>query len=56
MAKKPTSPPLQWDIDKAASKAKLIGTVEAADADEAIEKGAEQFNQPATKLIAVRYR
>jgi len=56
MGKQPTKPPLRWDIYKAASKAKLIGTVEAADADEAIEKGAEQFNQPATKLMAVRQR
>ena len=48
--------PKRWDIYKAAGKAKLIGTVEAADADEAIQKAAEQFNQAATKLIAVRYR
>ena len=60
MAKQPTkpqSPPLAvWDVYKAASKAKLIGTVEAADADEAIQKAAAEFKQPATKLIAVRYR
>ena len=56
MAKKPTNPPLRWDIYKAASKAKLIGTVEAADADEAIEKGAKEYNVIASKLIAVRYR
>jgi hypothetical protein len=31
-----------------------VGTAEAADESEAIEKGAEQFNQPASKLIAVR--
>jgi len=53
-AKQPTKPLLRWDIYKAASKAKLIGTVEA-DADEAVQKAAEQFKQPATKLIAVRY-
>ena len=55
MAQQPTKPQLRWDIYKAAGKAKLIGTVEAADADEAVEKGAEEFSQPATKLIAVRY-
>jgi len=38
------------------SKAVLIGTVEAADADEAIEKASAERNLPATKLIAVRYR
>ena len=56
MAKQPSKPLLRWDIYKAGSKAKLIGTVEAADADEAVEKAAEQCSQPATKLIAVRYR
>jgi len=56
MAKQPTKPLLRWDIYKAASKAKLIGTVEAADADEAVQKAAVEFNEPATKLIAVRYR
>jgi len=55
MAKQPTKPLLRWDIYKAAGKAKLIGTVEAADADAAIQKAAVEFKQPATKLIAVRY-
>jgi len=56
MAKKPTKPLLRWDIYKAAGKAKLMGIVEAADADEAVQKAAVEFKQPATKLIAVRYR
>ena len=56
MAKQQSNPSLRWDIYKAASKAKLIGTVEAADADEAIQKAAVEFKQPATELIAVRYR
>ena len=33
-----------------------IATVEAADADEAIEKAARERNVPATKLIATRRR
>ena len=56
MAKQPSKPQLRWDIYKAASKAKLIGTVEAADADEAIEKAAKEYKVIASKLIAVRYR
>jgi len=39
MAKQPTkpTPPLAiWDVYKAAAKAKPLGTVEAADADEAL--------------------
>ncbi len=39
-----------------APKAKWIGTVEAADADAAIEAAAKQFATDASKLIAVRRR
>ena len=56
MAKQPTTPPLIWDVHKAASKAKWITTVEAADADEAIEKAATEFKVIASKLIAVLRR
>jgi len=61
MARKPepTPKPIRWNIYRATSNppvCMLMGTVEATDADEAIEKGAEQFKQPAMKLIAVRYR
>src|SRR5215471_5873063 len=45
MAKQPSKPPLY----KAASKAKLIGTVEAADADEA---NAEAPRRPADRSTA----
>ena len=38
------------------SKAKPLGTVEATDADEAIEKAAREFNVIASKLIAMRRR
>jgi len=56
MPKQPTKPPLVWDVYKAASKARWITTVEAADADEAIEKAAAEMKAIASKLIAVRPR
>jgi len=56
MSKQPSKPLPRWDIYKAAGKAKLIGTVEAADADEAIQKAAVEFKQPTTTLVAVQYR
>jgi hypothetical protein len=57
MARKPEPPPLlSWDIYRAASKAKWIGSVEAPDADAAIEKAAAEFKIDAKPLIAVRRR
>ncbi len=58
MAKQPSKPqaPTLWDIFKAAAKAKPLGTIEAADEDEAIEKAAQEFKVIASKLIAVRRR
>ena len=58
MAKKPEPPqkPVSWEILYAGKKAKPLGDVEAADADEAIEKGAKEFKVIASKLIAVRRR
>jgi hypothetical protein len=58
MAKQPSKPqaPTLWDIFKAANKVKPLGTVEAADADAAIEKAAKEFKVIASKLIAVRRR
>ena len=56
MAKKPEAlPPQQiiWDVYRVASKLRLLGTVEAASADEAIEKAAKEFKAIASKLIAV---
>jgi hypothetical protein len=53
---KPQAPPLLWDIYKAAAKAKPLGTVEALDADEAIEKAAQEFKVIASELIAVQRR
>jgi hypothetical protein len=57
----PTKPTL-WDIYLAVGVGKaglvglLLGTVEAAYERQAIAKGAEQFNKPATKLMAVPRR
>jgi hypothetical protein len=43
MARKPEPPqPICWDIYRAASKVKWIGSVEAADADAAIESGGQR--------------
>jgi len=42
-ADKPQPTPLSWDIYRAASKAKWIGSVEAPDADAAIEAAASEF-------------
>jgi hypothetical protein len=59
MAKRPSSsplPPQSWDIYLARhAPAKWIGTVEAADADAAIEEAVKQFAiQDTKRLIAVR--
>jgi hypothetical protein len=54
---KPQSPPLaSWDVYKVASKAVLLGTVEAADADAAREAAAKEFKVDARRLFAVRRR
>jgi hypothetical protein len=42
-----------WSIYRAAHKAIWIGEVEAADESAAVEKAAEQFKLPATKLMAM---
>jgi hypothetical protein len=55
MTKRPSSPPpTRWDIYRAAAKAKWLGTVEATDADAAIEEAVKEFGQEPAKLIAVR--
>jgi hypothetical protein len=60
MAKKPNgahpTPLPMWSIYRMAHKAVWIGEVEAADERAAIEKVAEQFKVPATKLMATRRR
>ena len=52
---KPQTRPMRWDIYRAAAKARLIGTVEAPDADAAIKVAAAEYKVPdPRKLIAVR--
>jgi hypothetical protein len=54
IAKKLEPPkPLRWDMYRAAAKLRPLGAVEAADADEAIDKAAQEF---ASKLIAAQRR
>jgi hypothetical protein len=43
-----------WDVYRAAARAKWVGQVIAADADEAIEAAAVEFRIDIRKLIAVR--
>jgi hypothetical protein len=59
MAKQPPKPqaPTIWDVYRgAADKGKLLGTVEADNAVEAIKKVAEEFKTDAWRLIAVQRR
>jgi hypothetical protein len=48
--------PLSWDIYRAAAKGKWIGTAEATDERDAVEKAAIEFKTDAWRLIAVRRR
>jgi len=50
---KPQAPTI-WDVYRAAAKLRPLGTVEAADANEAIDKAAKEYKVIAGKLIAVR--
>jgi hypothetical protein len=56
MAEKPEPPPplAAWSVYKIAKKALWLGIVEAPDERAAIEKAAEEFKVPATKLLVVR--
>jgi hypothetical protein len=53
MPRKPKPLPT-WEIYIARAKAALLGTVEAADADAAIEVAAKEFKADPKRLIAVR--
>jgi hypothetical protein len=46
--------PLHWEIYIARSKAKRLGTVEAVDAEVAIEAAAKEFKMDPKRLMAVR--
>jgi hypothetical protein len=56
MPRKPQLPSQMtgWAIYHAVNRAVWLGTVEATDEANAIEKGAQEFKQDAAKLIAVR--
>jgi hypothetical protein len=41
-----------WTIYKIAAKLTLLGTVQATNEKEAIEKGAAEFKIPASRLVA----
>jgi hypothetical protein len=57
MAKKPELPKLiTWDVYRAANKPKAVGSVQAVDAKEAVEKAAQEFKVDAWRLIAVQRR
>jgi hypothetical protein len=57
MAKKPEPPRLvTWDVYRAAHKPKIVGSVYAADADEAVQKAAQEFKVDAWPLIAAERR
>jgi hypothetical protein len=50
------SPLSSWDVYRQAHKAIWLGTVEAADERDAIEKVAKERNIPANRLTATRHR
>jgi hypothetical protein len=50
------SPPSSWDVHRHAHKAIWLGTVEATDERDAIEKVAKERNIPVNWLIATRQR
>ena len=55
MPRKPEPPPLStWDVFRVAHKAIWLGTVEATDERDAIEKVAKERNIPAARLIATQ--
>ena len=57
MAKKPEPPtPITWDVYRAAHKPKIVGSMQASDADEAVQKAAQEFKVDAWRLIAVQRR
>jgi hypothetical protein len=49
-------PPSYWDVYRQAHKAIWLGTVEATDERDAIEKVAKERSIPANRLIATRHR
>jgi hypothetical protein len=53
----PKSPPSHlrsWDIVRASARIEFLGSVEATDERDAIEKAAEKFKTDPNKLLAVK--
>jgi hypothetical protein len=50
----PPSHPTSWDIVYAGARIEFLGTVEANDARDAIEKAAKEFKTDPNKLLAVK--
>ena len=52
----PEPPPTTWTIYKFASRLQWLGTVQATDKRDAIEKAAKEFRLDPAKLLAERRR
>jgi hypothetical protein len=50
----PDEPLLSWSVYLIGTPTKWLGTVEAATPEEAFAEGAEKFQQPKERLMAVR--
>jgi hypothetical protein len=45
---------MSWDIVRAGARIELLGSVEATDERDAIEKAAQEFKTDPNKLLAVK--
>jgi hypothetical protein len=54
LPKFPPSHPMSWDIVHAGARIEFLGSVEATDERDAIEKAAEKFKTDPNKLLAVK--
>jgi hypothetical protein len=54
LPKVPPSHLTSWDIVRAGARIEFLGSVEAADERDAIEKAAQEFKTDPNKLLAVK--
>jgi hypothetical protein len=54
LPKFPPSRAMSWDIVRADARIEFLGSVEAADERDAIEKAAKEFKTNPNKLLAVK--
>jgi hypothetical protein len=54
LPKVPPSHAMSWDIVRAGSKIEFLGSLEATDERNAIEKAAKEFKTDQNKLLAVK--